>query len=830
MEHSGESPAPVRRPVPPVRRLRCRVFGVVQGVGFRPWVWRLATGLGLDGWVENESAGVTIEVEGDEPSVTLFERRLRGSSPPRARVERIEVETLPPREGLSDGGGRRGFTILDSHRQAGAATSVPADIAPCDACLAEVGDPADRRHRHPFANCTDCGPRYTIIRALPWDRPATTLAAFPLCADCASEQADPADRRFHAQPIACHACGPVVWFAAAAAITVEPPPSARGASDAAIRAARAALRSGAILAVKGVGGFHLVCDATNRATVWRLRSRKRRPSKPLAVIVSSAADCLPFALLSAAERRLLESPERPIVLLARRDDGASLPEAVAPGIGHVGVMLPAFPLHGLLVDAADGRAMPPLVMTSGNVAGDPIEHDEGSAVARLRPLVDGFLLHDRPIHAPCDDSVVRVAAGHLLPIRRGRGYAPLPITLADDGPDLLAIGGELKATLCVARGHHAWMSQHVGDVAGPAVLRTLEETARHLLALFSVRPAAVVADLHPGYLSGALARRLADGFGVPFIPIEHHRAHAAALLADRHAGRPGLAAAATLVAACDGTGFLPDRSIGGSEFFRCDDGGAAVGEPPGAGGSDGLRPWARLASFLLPGGDAAIRHPWRSALALLHAAGIPWDRVPAVLDAAGRAAPILARQIERRLVTVPTTSLGRLFDAVAALLDVRQSVDHEGEAAMALEALAADPRASPRVHPFTLAPGEGGMVRIGWEAVVVGIVADLRAGVPPRDLAAGFHRAVAEMIVSVAQSVAAELPPEGRPLAVGLTGGVFQNARLVEETFARLVAAGHEPFIHRIVPPNDGGIALGQILLGRAALAVAGAKSGPSSR
>ncbi len=800
---------------------RCRrivVTGVVQGVGFRPWVWRLATGLGLDGWVENDSSGVTIEVEGSAVRVAAFEREMRGSPPPRARIERIDVVALAPR-GAPGKESAAGFTILDSHRQAGGATSLPADLAPCDACLAEIRDPADRRHRHPFANCTDCGPRATIIRALPYDRATTTLAFFPLCPDCAREYADPADRRFHAQPISCPACGPVVWFDAGPAVRPGPSGPARASSDAAIRAARAALRAGSILAVKGVGGFHLVCDATNPAAVALLRSRKHRPSKPLAVIVASAEDCTAFASLSAAERRLLESPERPIVLLAKRGEattlaaGASLAEAVAPGIGHVGVMLPAFPLHALLLDAADGRPMPALVMTSGNVSGAPIEVDNGAAIDHLGPLVDGFLLHDRPIHLPCDDSVVRLAAGHLLPLRRSRGYAPLPIPLADDGPDLLAIGGELKATLGVARGRHAWLSQHVGDVTSPAALSTLERTARHLLALFAVRPAAIAADLHPGYLSTSLARTLATELGIPLLQIQHHQAHAAALLADRHATDRAPLAGPAVIAAFDGSGFGSDGSIAGSEFFEY-----AGGEAAGGGTHGGLRPCARLAPFLLPGGEACIRHPWRTALALLHAAGIPWDASLAPVQAAGPAAPILRRQLDRRLASVITTSMGRLFDAVAALLGLRQSIDHEGEAALALEGLGLDRRAQPRVHPFTIHPAAGGTFRIGWQALLEGLVADVHAGLPPPDLAAGFHRAVAEMIVSVAGAVNAS-QEEQRPLAVGLTGGVFQNALLVEEAFACLKAAGHEPFGHRIVPPNDGGIALGQILLGRAALA-----------
>ncbi len=805
-------------------KLLCRrilVTGVVQGVGFRPFVWRLATSLGLGGWVENDSSGVTIEVEGNAAGVAAFERGLATSPPPRAHIERIDAQTRATTEGPRAPGQPVRFTILDSHRQAGAVTSLPADIATCAACLAEVRGSTNRRHQHPFANCTDCGPRFTIIRTLPYDRTATTLAPFPLCADCAGEYADPADRRFHAQPVSCPACGPIAWFAVAPAKALERP--AAESTDtptgaAAIAAARARLRQGEVIAIKGIGGFHLSCDATNAKAVGLLRARKHRPSKPLAVMVASAAECRPFAVLADAERRLLESPERPIVLVRKRGTGAPLAESIAPGIGHVGVMLPSFPLHWLLLDPDAGLPMPPLVMTSGNLSEAPIEHANDSAVTSLGPLVDGFLTHDRDIHAPCDDSVVRVAAGHLLPLRRSRGYAPLPIRLADDGPDLVAIGGELKSTICVARGDHAWMSQHLGDPANPGALATLERTVRHFLGLFSVRPMGIVADLHPGYLSTGLARSLACELGVPLLQVQHHRAHAASLLADFFATRQTPPTGPLLVAAFDGSGYLPGPrgdSIAGSEFFRS----AGVAEGAGA----GLTSCARLASFLLPGGDAAVLHPWRTALALLHAAGIPWKESLAPVRAAGKATPILRRQLERAIHSPPTTSMGRLFDGVAAILDVRQRSGHEGDAAMALEELAADAAASPRSYAFTVESGEEGPFTIEWRGLVASIVADIQAEVSPRDIAAGFHLAVARMIADVADAVAAA-DGHGQPLVVGLTGGVFQNALLVERTFSVLTAAGHDPFCHRLVPPNDGGIALGQIILARESLRTSGSR------
>jgi len=798
------------RPVgTPRLRRRIVVTGVVQGVGFRPFVWRLATGLGLDGWVENDSAGVTIEVEGEADRVADFERGLASDPPPMARVGQVAGVTLPAGPVASAGGPRTGFAILDSHRQAGAVTSLPADIATCAACLAEVRDPGHRRHRHPFANCTDCGPRFTIIRALPYDRPATTLARFGLCSECAREYADPFDRRFHAQPISCPRCGPVVWFSAGAS-------SARPAGmdmdcptgDAAIARARARLRAGAILAIKGVGGFHLACDATS-AAVSLLRARKRRPSKPLAVMVGTVAAAEEFGIVSDAERRLLQSPENPIVLLRKRGPGGILAEAVAPGVGHVGVMLPAFPLHRLLLEADHGVPMPPLVMTSGNRSEEPIEHDNVSAVEVLGPLVDGFLLHDRDIHIRCDDSVVRVTAGHVLPIRRSRGHAPLPIRLAAPGPDLIAIGGELKSTIAVARGDQVWLSQHIGDLANPAALEALDHTASHFLALFSVRPEAVVADLHPGYHSARYAAALAVRLGVPLLRVQHHAAHAAALLADHFATHAALPAGPVVIAAFDGSGFHPDGSIAGGEFFH--------GKGEGNGEGSALDSCARLAPFLLPGGDAAIRHPWRTALALLHAAGVAWHDGLAPVREAGRAAPVLHRQLERRIACTPTTSMGRLFDGVAALVGVCQSVDHEGQAAMALEGLAADSWKCPRDYCFAIEVGEGAIVRISWQGMVTRIVADVFAGVPAGEIAAGFHVAVARMIVEVARAVAAG-EGHGRPPAVGLTGGVFQNALLVEESCAALFAAGFEPFCHRVVPPNDGGLALGQVILGRESL------------
>ncbi|MFM9059203.1 MAG: carbamoyltransferase HypF [Planctomycetaceae bacterium] len=768
-------------------RKRVVVTGVVQGVGFRPFAWRRATRLGLAGFVANETGRVVIEVEGGSAAVAAFVAGLAADAPPLARVEGMDVRDVAEL-------GTPGFAILESGSTDGPATATPADAAPCAACLADVLDPGNRRHHHPFATCTDCGPRYTIIESLPYDRAATTMRDFAMCADCAAEYADPADRRFHAEPIACPNCGPGLWF------TVPGPDVALARAAATIRdaaaldAARDLLRRGGILALKGVGGFHLACDATDEAAVARLRARKRRVRKPLAVMVADVAAARRFAAVAEQERLLLEGRERPIVLLrklAEREGAAALADEVAPGNDFVGVALPCSPLHHLLL-----AGLPPLVMTSGNLADEPIAHADADAVARLGGIADAFLLHDRRIHVACDDSVVRCVAGAAVPIRRSRGHAPLPVALAEAGPPVLAVGGELKAALCVAHGDRAVLSQHVGDVENLETLRALERTADHLLGLCGVEPAAVVADLHPGHLSTGWARSLAQARGIPFVQVQHHEAHAASLLAEH-----GLdAAAGPCVVACfDGTGYGRDGTIQGGEFFHVSEG--------------RIRHAASLAPFPLPGGDAAIRHPWRVALALLHAAGLPWDeRVPAVRLAAANEVRLLGRQLDRGVACPVTTSMGRLVDAVAALAGVRQSIAYEAEAALNLEALAADGVvAGAEAYAFDVPAAAAEAPCIGWRPVVVAVVADMLAGVAPATIAARFHEAVARMIVAVADAVGADA-------AVGLTGGVFQNALLVERTVAALRSAGREALLHHRVPPNDGGLALGQAVLGRRAV------------
>ncbi len=776
-------------------RQRLSITGVVQGVGFRPFVWRRATRLGLAGFVENTPAGVVVEVQGSAAAVAAFAADLATAAPPLATIEAIAVVELQPAAAEPVG-----FRILESLSGAGSRPVITADIATCFACLAELADPNDRRHGHAFITCTDCGPRYTIIERLPYDRDATTMRGFAMCRQCAAEYADPADRRFHAQPIACPACGPVAWFCESGPGRAEPAASRPLAADspAAITAARALLARGEILAVKNLGGFHLVCDATDAAAVARLRDRKCRPAKPLAVMAADLDAARRIARFDDQEARLLAGPERPIVIVGKRP-ASGLAEAVAPASDFLGVMLPAAPLQYLLA-----AGLPPLVMTSGNRAEEPIASDNAEAVARLAGIADGFLLHDRPIQTACDDSVVRCVAGAPLPIRRGRGNAPQSVRLAAAGPTVLAVGGELKAALCLALADRGIMSQHVGDVGSLETLAALDQTAKHLLELFAAEPAAIAADLHPGYASADFAARLAAARGIPLVRVPHHEAHVAALLAE-HFGTAALPAdRGPLVVACfDGTGYRPDGTIAGGEFFLAD--------------AAGIHHAARLAPFPLPGGDAAIRAPWRVALAVLHAAEIPWHaRLPPVQTAGEPAARVLWQQLDRRLACPATTSMGRLFDAVAALAGGPQTISFEAEAALALESWAArGPAVDDGRYAFELVPSpSGGPLEIDWRPVVRGVVHDVLAGELRPRIAAGFHQAAVRMIAAV----------QGRLRraaggSVGLTGGVFQNARLVADAAARLEAAGVELVLHHAVPPNDGGLALGQVVLARAALA-----------
>ncbi|BCX04110.1 MAG: carbamoyltransferase [Candidatus Roseilinea sp.] len=753
-------------------RQRLIVRGIVQGVGFRPFVYGLATRHGLGGFVGNDSSGVFIEVEGSPDALAAFVRELRANPPPLAMIDSISVEDLPAL-------GESAFVIVASEGHASASTSISPDVCICEDCLRELFDPADRRYRYPFINCTNCGPRFTIIRDIPYDRPLTTMAAFPMCPQCAAEYHDPANRRFHAQPVACPECGPRIWF--------EAPSQAMQWDDEAIRAAQAALRAGQIVAVKGIGGFHLACDATNDAALRALRQRKGRVDKPFAVMVRDLAAARMLAGVDDDEAALLKSKARPIVLLRRRTD-APVSALVAPGNAYIGLMLPYSPLHYLLLDGLPQ----PLVMTSGNLSDEPICKDNDEARRRLAALADGFLLHNRDIHVWCDDSVMRSFAGHELPIRRSRGYAPFPVRLAQPTPALIATGGELKATFCVTREQFAYLSQHIGDMENLETLQAFERALAHFVKLFRIVPERVVCDLHPGYLSTQWAERFAAAQGLPLVKVQHHHAHIAACLAE-HGFDPD---ARAIGISFDGTGYGSDGAIWGGEVLIAN-----------------CRTFTRIAHLKyvpLPGGDASIKQPYRAALAHLWAAGIPWDDdLPCVAACPPEERRVLRRQLERSFNCPPTSSMGRLFDAISALIGVRQTATYEAQAAIELEALCDD--AEHRRYESATAPSaDRATLVLDPAPMLTEMVRDLRAGVAQQTIAAKVHNTIAEWIAQVSDYARQQTGLN----IVALSGGVFQNVRLLRRALPRLRAAGFDVLTHRAVPPNDGGLALGQAVVG----------------
>ncbi|MEZ5115907.1 MAG: carbamoyltransferase HypF [Candidatus Nanopelagicales bacterium] len=780
-----------------VVRVGVRVTGVVQGVGFRPFVHGLATGLGLAGHVGNDAQGVFVEVEGPDPAIAEFVRRVRDEAPPLAVVESVTTTPVDPT-------GVPGFVIVTS-REGDAAADValiPPDTAVCPDCLADVADPGNRRYRYPFTACTYCGPRYTIVTGLPYDRPFTTMAAFPLCADCAREYEDPADRRFHAQPTACPRCGPTLRW--------RDPDGADGLhADAALAAAQDALAQGRIVAVKGVGGYHLACDARDAAAVHRLRDRKARGDKPFAVMVRDLDAARSLVHLDPEASALLTSPQAPIVLAPVRDDdaAASVRNAVAPHQGFLGVLLPYSPLHHLLLsphpDRPAGRVPDVVVMTSGNLSDEPLAIDPTEAEERLAGIADAFLHHDRGIHVSCDDSVVRVVDGDRQPVRRSRGYAPMPVRLPLDSPPALAVGGELKTTVCVASGRRAWMSQHIGDTANLETLALLERTADTLSALARVDPGLVVADLHPGYLSRRWAEQRAAATGARLRLVQHHHAHLGSLLAE-HGVAPG---EPVLGVAFDGTGYGTDGTIWGGELLL--------------GSYQEVERVGHLRPVSLPGGDAAIRRPARTALAHLAAAGVDADTgIPAVAACDDVELRVVGRLLQTGAGCTPTTSVGRLFDAVASLLGVRHDASYEGQAAIELEALAAgaDPGPDGAAWRMAVERDDAGALVIDPRPAVRAGAAATRAGVAAPAAARAFHEALADAVRDAAVLVRAETGV----VRVGLTGGVFQNSLLTAACRGRLEAAGLTVLVHRVVPPNDGGLALGQAAVAASGGGVAG--------
>jgi hydrogenase maturation protein HypF len=701
-----------------VERRRIRVTGVVQGVGFRPFVYGLARRRGIGGFVLNDGSGVLVEAEGEVAALDAFTAGLRAEAPPLARVDGVETAPLPAL-------GETGFRILAS-APTGRSALIPADVATCEDCLRELFDPDDRRYRYPFTNCTQCGPRFTIVRGVPYDRPLTTMAGFPLCDDCRREYEDPLDRRFHAEPVCCPVCGPALSLPLERAVEL--------------------LRGGAILAVKGLGGYHLACDAANERAVGRLRARKLREDKPFAVMTAAPGE---LGELAPGELELLHARERPIVIVRRRSDARAAP-SVAPGTQWLGLLLPYTPLHHLLLHDFGG----PLVLTSGNRSDEPIAYADDEARERLGGIADAFLAHDRPIHRRCEDSVLR----RQFPIRRSRGYVPaaLPLPRAARGP-LLAVGAELKSTFCVVRGRNAFLSAHLGDLDGEEAYRAFHHDLALYLDMLDVRPETIAHDLHPEYL----ATKWALEQDAELVGVQHHHAHAAACLAEHGETSPALA----LV--FDGTGYGTDGTLWGGELLRCD--------------LAGFERLAHLAPVPLPGGEAAIRQPWRTAAAYLEQAHrpVPWSRWAEVRASLAVNAPL-------------SSGMGRLFDAVAALLGVREEVSYEGQAAIELEQLAGDTAAEPYAWRF----GDGA-------ALVATVHDDLSAGRARAEIAAAFHE-------SVAAGAAAACVEAAGARAVVLSGGSFQNLRLLASTRARLEAAGFRVLSHRLVPPNDGGISYGQ--------------------
>ncbi|MEU1852290.1 carbamoyltransferase HypF [Streptomyces sp. NPDC019990] len=762
-------------PVTPAVRRRVTVRGTVQGVGFRPYVHRLATDLALSGFVSNTASGVLIEVEGPPEGVADFCDRLATEPPPLATVTDVGFEELPV-VGADDT-----FRIRSTDRSGGR-TLLPPDTATCADCLRELSDPADRRHRHPFATCTHCGPRFTIATGMPYDRAVTTMAGFPMCADCAREYGDPGDRRFHAQPVACPGCGPRLRLVPALGSDVRP---ARDAD--ALATARALLAAGRIVAVKGLGGYHLACDATDARAVDALRTRKARGGKPFAVMCADLDTVRRIAMPSAPEEAALTSPRRPIVLLRRREAGAGLAPGVCPGSPHLGVMLPYTPVHTLLFGLPGDPPGPRvLVMTSGNRSGEPIVTDDDEALTRLAGLADAWLAHDRPIASPCDDSLLRVRPdGTEQVLRRSRGYVPRPLRLPVPVRPALAVGGDLKHALCLGEGDQAWFGPHIGDMGDLTTLQAAGRAEAHLRSLTGVSPELLAADRHPGYHSARWAARLTEN---PPVLVQHHHAHIASAMAEH-----GLDGTAPVIGvAFDGTGHGDDGTVWGGEILLAD--------------YTGHLRLAHLAPAPLPGGDAGVANPCRLALARLRAAGLPWDPdLPCVAACRPEELSVLDQQLTRGVACVSTSSMGRLFDAVSSLIGVCHRAGYEAQAALELEAAATaawDTDTSAYGFRFTAGTYDPA-------PVLRALVTDLRRGTPAPVLAARFHRAVARAVAEMCRRARQDTAMS----VVALSGGVFANALLEEECARLLSGYGFAVLRHGEVPPNDGGLALGQLVV-----------------
>jgi len=734
------------------------IAGIVQGVGFRPFVFRLAAELGLTGWVRNSPAGVELELQGRAEQLAGFRQRLQAELPPLAVISSLESRDLPvvPDE--------TGFAILassDGRREA----RIAPDSALCADCLRELSDPADRRYRHPFITCTNCGPRWTIVTGIPYDRPLTTMAPFPLCPACGAEYGNPRDRRFHAQPIACPDCGP--------RLSLVP-----GHADP-LGQAIALLQQGLIVAIKGLGGYHLAVDACNNQAVARLRQRKQRDEKPFAVMVPDLATARQLADLDQLEERLLAAPEAPVVIVRSRA-ATPVAELVAPGSRWIGLMLAYTPLHQLLFADSGLQA---LVMTSANASDEPMLSDDAEAAEQLAGIADAILGHNRVIQVRTDDSVLRVFQGRPLFYRRSRGYVPRPVPLPFDAGKILAVGAELKNTICLTRAREAFLSQHIGDLKNEATLATFCRTIDHLGTVMEIRPELVACDRHPDYLS----TRYAEELGLPLVRVQHHHAHMASCMAEN-----GLESDVIGVI-LDGTGLGDDGTIWGGEFL--------------VGGYDGLRRAGHLKQVRLPGGDLAAREPWRMAAAWLHGAlGEAVWQLPGMPVLAAAERQLLQTMLERGINAPFSSSMGRLFDTAAFLVGAATRNSFDGQAGMALEALA-ETAATPELLPYRVQPGAP--FQLDPEPLLLGLLQRLQAGESAASLARAFHASLAAAVVDGCDLIRQDCGLD----RVVLSGGVFQNRLLTELVYTFLARSNFSVFIHRLVPPNDGGIALGQAVI-----------------
>jgi hydrogenase maturation protein HypF len=773
---------------------RVHITGIVQGVGFRPYVYNLAIQNGLTGWVCNTSAGVDIELSGEQNEINIFLQTLKSTPPPLARIDSIEVREIP-------GKVYPNFEIIQSQAVSNAFQPISPDIGICPDCLKELFDPYDRRYRYPFINCTNCGPRLTIIEDIPYDRPKTTMKDFEMCPDCKSEYTDPANRRFHAQPIACPVCGPHVWLeypdGHQKAHQVE---IIRG-NDAILETHRLLLK-GKVVAIKGLGGFHLACDATNPRAVQALRQRKLRVDKPFALMMPDISEVEEHCWINDVDRQLLESRERPIVVLLRKEN-SPIDSEVAPKQSTLGVMLPYTPLHYLLFTPPDGIKpllrrvkpfhMPPLVMTSGNLSEEPIAIDNDEAHERLSGLADAFLMHDRPIRTRCDDSVVRTYQGATFPLRRSRGYAPFPVYLAAQSPQILATGAELKNTFCIVRDRYAFLSHHIGDMENVETYHSFENSINHYESLFRIKPEAIAYDLHPNYLATRYAIERAEREGLPSFGVQHHHAHIVSCMAENSlpADQP------VIGVAFDGTGYGEDGAIWGGEFLLAD---YQVYERK-----------CHLKYIPLPGGDTAIRKPARTALAYLWASKLDWEaQLPPVVSLCAEELSILKSQLKLNINTPLTSSMGRLFDAVASICGIRQKVNYEAQAAIEFEALA-DPDEAGEYN-FIIEPVDDtdkDITQIDPSPMIEEVINEFNHQIPISTISARFHNTIARMVYKVCDQIRCIRGVE----QVVLSGGVWQNLTLLNRTYHLLTSEHFNVFIHHQVPTNDGGLSLGQAVV-----------------